>query len=40
MAEAAGVSVSTAKSQVSLARRRLRSLLTDHYPELDDDRDD
>ena len=39
IAEVAGMSVSTAKSQVSLARRRLRSLLTDHYPELDDDRD-
>ena len=40
IAAAAGVSVSTAKSQVSLARRRLRSLLTEQYPELDDDRDD
>ncbi len=40
IAAAADVSVSTAKSQVSLARGRLRSLLTEHYPELDKDRDD
>ncbi len=35
-----GVSVGTAKSQVSLAQKRLRSLLAEHYPDLDHDLDD
>jgi RNA polymerase sigma-70 factor (ECF subfamily) len=40
IAEILGVTVETAKSQVSLARPRLRSSLAEHYPELDDDPDD
>lgn len=34
IAEILGVTEATAKSQVSLARRRLRSLLAEHYPNL------
>ncbi len=30
-----GVTVGTAKSQVSLAQKRLRSLLAEHYPDID-----
>ncbi len=37
ISEILGVTVSTAKSQVSLAGPRLRPLLAEHYPELDDD---
>lgn len=40
IAEILGVTVETAKSQVSLARSRLRASLAEHYPELDDDPDD
>ena len=32
-----GVTEATAKSQLSLARRRLRTLLAEHYPDLDAD---
>ena len=35
IAELLGISVGTAKSQVSLARKRLGSALAEHYPELD-----
>lgn len=37
VAEIVGVSESTAKSQVSLARSRLRELLSEHYPDLEAD---
>ena len=40
VAEILGVSEGTAKSQVSMARGRLRSILAEHYPELDEDSDD
>ncbi len=37
IADLLDVNVTTAKSQVSLARARLRSLLAEHYPDLDRD---
>lgn len=40
VADVLGVTVETAKSQVSLAKRRLRENLKHHYPELEDDADD
>lgn len=40
IAEVLDVTVGTAKSQVSMAKARLRSLLAEHYPELEDDPDD
>ncbi len=40
IAEILGVTVETAKSQVSLARSRLRSSLAEYYPELDAEQDD
>ncbi len=36
IAEVLDVNVATAKSQVSLARPRLRTLLAEHYPDLND----
>lgn len=39
VAEILGVTVETAKSQVSLAKKRLRQSLAHHYPELEDDAD-
>lgn len=40
VADVLGVTVETAKSQVSLAKKRLRESLKHHYPELEDDADD
>jgi RNA polymerase sigma-70 factor, ECF subfamily len=40
IAEVLGVSAGTAKSHFSLARSRLRPLLAEHYPELEDDLED
>lgn len=40
IAQLLGVTAATAKSQVSLARPRLRSSLAEHYPELAADPDD
>lgn len=37
IAEVLDVSVASAKSQVSLAQARLRSLLAEHYPDLEED---
>ncbi|MEM7586193.1 MAG: RNA polymerase sigma factor [Acidobacteriota bacterium] len=37
IAELVGISIETAKSQLSLARKRLRSALAEHYPDLDAD---
>ena len=40
IAEVLDVTVATAKSQVSLARSRLRPLLAEYYPDLDEDMGD
>lgn len=37
IAKLVGVEATTAKSQLSLAKRKLRSRLADHYPELEED---